>query len=155
VADVPAMLRGGVKVGLGNDGFSNDMFSEMKMTYLVHKLHRGDPRAMGGYEIMKLAYTNNAHLAQVFWPDAALGELLVGTYADLIFVDYHPFTQLTAGNLPWHIVFGIGGSLVTTTIVGGVVLMRDRQLLTLDEGAIAARARELSAEVWERYGSQF
>jgi putative selenium metabolism protein SsnA len=155
VADVPAMLRGGVKVGLGNDGFSNDMFSEMKMTYLVHKLHRGDPRAMGGYEIMKLAYTNNAHLAQVFWPDAALGELSVGTYADLIFVDYHPFTQLTAGNLPWHIAFGIGGSLVTTTIVGGVVLMRDRQLLTLDEAAIAVRARELSAEVWERYGSQF
>ena len=155
VADVSAMLRGGVKVGLGNDGFSNDMFTEMKMTYLVHKLHRADPRAMGGYEVMKLAFTNNARLARVFWPDAALAEVSVGAYADLIFVDYHPFTQLTAENLPWHILFGIGGSLVTTTIVGGVVLMRDRQLLTLDEAAIAARARELSSEVWERYSNQF
>jgi putative selenium metabolism protein SsnA len=155
VADVPAMLRGGVKVGLGNDGFSNDMFTEMKAAYLVHKLHLADPRAMGGDEVMKLAYTNNGRLAQVFWPEALVGELSVGAYADLIFVDYHPFTELTAGNLPWHILFGIGGSLVTTTIVGGVVLMRDRQLLTLDEAAIAARAQELSAEVWERYTAQF
>jgi cytosine/adenosine deaminase-related metal-dependent hydrolase len=110
---------------------------------------------MGGYDVMKLAYANNARLARLFWPDAPLGELSVGAYADMIFVDYHPFTQLTAGNLPWHIVFGIGGSLVTTTIVGGVVLMRDRQLLTLDEAAVAARARELSAEAWQRYQAQF
>ncbi len=155
VADVPAMLRGGVNIGLGNDGFSNDMFTEMKTTYLVHKLHRADPRAMGGYDVMKLAYTNNARLARHFWPDAPLGELSVGAYADLIFVDYHPYTELTAGNLPWHILFGIGGSLVTTTIVGGVVLMRDRQLLTLDEADIAARGRELSAQAWQRYEAQF
>jgi putative selenium metabolism protein SsnA len=155
VADVPSMLRGGMNVGLGNDGFSNDMFTEVKTAYLLHKLDRGDPRAMGGYDVMKLAYANNAHLARVFWPAAPLGELSVGAYADLIFLDYHPFTELTSGNLPWHILFGMGGSLVTTTIVGGVVLMRDRQLLTLDEAAIAERARELSAEVWERYRAQF
>jgi putative selenium metabolism protein SsnA len=155
VADVEGMLRGGIPVGLGNDGFSNDMFTEMKTTYLVHKLKRADPRAMGGYDVMKLAYANNARLARVFWPDNALGEVSVGAYADLIFVDYHPFTELTAGNLPWHILFGMGGSLVTTTIAGGVVLMRDRKLLTLDEAAIAARARELSAEAWKRYAAQF
>jgi putative selenium metabolism protein SsnA len=155
VAQVPAMLRGGIKVGLGNDGFSNDMFTEMKTTYLVHKLHQGDPRVMGGYEVMQLAYANNARLARVFWPQAPLGSLVEGAYADLIFVDYYPFTPLTAGNLPWHILFGIGGGLVTTTIVAGKVLMQDRKLLTLDEAAIAARARELAAQVWQRYESQF
>ncbi len=155
VADVPAMLRGGINVGLGNDGFSNDMFLEMRSAYLVHKLWRRDPRAMGGYDVMKLAYANNSRLAQIFWPDAPLSELSVGAYADLILLDYHPFTQLTPGNLPWHILFGITGAQVTTTIVGGRVLMRDRELLTLDEAALTARARELSAEVWERYGEQF
>jgi putative selenium metabolism protein SsnA len=155
VADVPTMLRGGVKVGLGNDGFSNDMFTEMKTAYLVHKLYHGDPRAMGGYDVMQLAYANNARLARLFWPDAPLGELSVGAYADLIFLDYYPFTGLTPGNLPWHILFGIGGSLVSTTIAGGKVLMRDRRLLTLDEAAIAARARQLSAGVWKRYEAQF
>jgi putative selenium metabolism protein SsnA len=155
VADVPAMLRGGMKVGLGNDGFSNDMFTEMETTYLVHKLHRADPRIMGGYDVMKLAYTNNGRLARLFWPEAPLAELSVGAYADIIFVDYHPFTELTAGNLPWHVLFGIGGSRVTTTIASGRVLMRDRQLLTLDEAAISAQAQELSTEVWRRYWAQF
>jgi len=155
IGNVPAMLRGGINVGLGNDGFSNNMFTEMHVTYLVHKLRQADPRAMGGYDVMQLAFANNGRLARVFWPEAALGELSVGAYADIILVDYHPFTTLTADNLPWHILFGIDGSAVTTTIVGGKVLMRDGELLTLDEAAIAARARELSAEVWERYAAQF
>jgi hypothetical protein len=41
--------------------------------------------------------------------------------------------------------------MVTTTIAAGKVLMQDRQLLTLDEPAIAAQARELAPQVWERY----
>ena len=84
-----------------------------------------------------------------------MAEISPGAYADLIFVDYHPFTELTAGNLPWHILFGVGGALVTTTIVGGEVLMRDRELLTLDEAAIAAKAQQLSRAVWQRYRAQF
>ncbi len=41
--------------------------------------------------------------------------------------------------------------MVTTTIVGGKVLMQDRQLLTLDEAEITARSRELAAQVWKRF----
>ena len=151
IAPVETLLRGGVKVGMGNDGFSNNMWAEWKTTYLVHKLWHGDPRRAGGYDIMQMAVTNNAALARVFWPRAAVGELSPGAYADLILVDYHPFTELTAGNLPWHILFGVEASAVTSTMVAGNWLMRDRVLLTLDEAEIAARARELSAGVWERY----
>ncbi len=49
------------------------------------------------------------------------------------------------------VIFGFESSMVTTTIVGGRVLMRDRQLLTLDEAAITARSRELATKVWRRY----
>jgi len=151
VAPVETMLRGGVKVGMGNDGFSNNMWAEWKAAYLVHKLWHGDPRRANGYDIVKMAVTNNAALAGVFWPDAPLGEISPGGCADLILVDYHPFTELTAGNLPWHILFGFEASAVTGTMVAGKWLMRDRKLLTLDEAAIAARARELSSAVWQRY----
>jgi cytosine/adenosine deaminase-related metal-dependent hydrolase len=151
VAPVETMLRGGVKVGMGNDGFSNNMWAEWKAAYLVHKLWHADPRRMGGYDIIKMAVTNNASLARVFWPVAPLGELAPGAYADLILVNYHPFTELSAGNLPWHILFGFEASAVTSTMVAGKWLMRDRKLLTLDEAAIAARARQLSAETWKRY----
>ncbi len=155
VAPVESMLRAGVNVALGNDGFSNAMWMEWKEAYLLHKSAHGDPRRMGGYDVTKLAVENNAKLASVFFPDAALGELSVGAFADLIFVDYHPFTDMTAGNLPWHILFGFHESMITTTIVGGKVLMKDRELLTLDEAEIAAKAREASAKAWKRYQDMF
>ncbi len=153
VAPVETMLRGGIPVAMGNDGFSNNMWAEWKAAYLVQKLWHGDPRRMGGYDVMHMAVANNAALARVFWPDAPMGELAPGAYADLILVDYHPFTELTAGNLPWHILFGFEASAVTSTMVAGRWLMRDRVLLTLDEAAIAARAQELSAAVWQRYNA--
>jgi len=150
VAPVEAMLRAGVNVGLGNDGFSNQMFAEMKAAYLVHKLAQRDPRAMPGDLVMRLAYANNAQLARVFWPDLRLGELGEGAAADLVFLDYHPTTPLSAGNLPWHLLFGVEASAITATVCAGRVLMRDRKLLTLDEEAITARSRELAARAWER-----
>ncbi len=152
VASVERMLRAGVNVGLGNDGFSNQMLAEMKAAYLVHKLEQGDPRAMPGDLVMRLAYANNAQLTRVFWPDLPLGELREGASADLVFLDYAPTTPLSAGNLPWHLLFGVEASAVTATVCAGRVLMRDRKLLTLDEEAITARSRELAAQVWERVG---
>ena len=150
VAPIEAMLRAGVKVGLGNDGFSNNMLAEIKAAYLVHKLAQRDPRAMPGDLVMRLAYANNAALARVFWPDLVLGELRTGAAADLVFLDYHPTTPLNAGNLPWHLIFGVEASAVTTTICAGRVLMRDRRLLTLDEAEITARSGELAAQLWGR-----
>lgn len=149
VADVPGMLRYGLTVGLGNDGFSNNMYSEMKTAYLLHKSHRRDPRVMGADQVLQLAFANNAKICANFW-DAPVGELTPGAYADIVLLDYAPYTELTAGNLPWHLVFGMDGSHVTDTICAGQLLMRDRQLLTLDEEAIAAHAHELSRSVWAR-----
>ena len=150
VAQVEKMLRAGVNMALGNDGFSNQMFAEMKAAYLVHKLAQRDPRALPGDLVFRMAYADNARLARVFWPDTTLGELSVGAAADLVFLDYHPTTPLTAGNLPWHILFGLEASAITATVCAGQVLMRDRKLLTLDEEAITARSRELAAAAWKR-----
>jgi putative selenium metabolism protein SsnA len=151
VAQVESMLRLGIKVCLGNDGFSNAMWEEWKTAYLLHKVHHRDPRRMGGFEVAQMAIYNNAALANHFFPAAPIGQITKGAFADLIFVDYHPFTPLTAGNLPWHIIFGFQQSMVTTTIAAGKVLMKDRQLLTLDEEEIAARAREVAPRIWKKY----
>jgi cytosine/adenosine deaminase-related metal-dependent hydrolase len=150
VAPVEAMLDAGVNVGLGNDGFSNNMLAEMKAAYLVHKLSQRDPRAMPGDLVLRLAYAENARLAHVFWPDQTLGQLCPGAAADLVLLDYHPTTPLSADNLPWHLLFGVEASAITTTICAGRILMRDRELLTLDENEITARSRELAARLWQR-----
>lgn len=151
IGDVPAMLRAGVRVCLGNDGFSNAMWEEWKAAYLVHKAWQGDPRCMPAVDVARMGIENNAALLAQFFPRQVFGAVEPGAAADLIFVDYHPYTPLTPDNLPWHIIFGFHESMVTTTIVAGQVLMHNRQLSTLDEAEIAVKARELAPEIWARY----
>jgi cytosine/adenosine deaminase-related metal-dependent hydrolase len=151
VAPIEKMLKAGVRVGMGNDGFSNTMWQEWKTAYLVHKLAHHDPRRMGGYDLMKIAAENNASLVTSLFDGLPVGVLVPGAAADLIFVDYHPFTPLTPGNLPWHILFGFQESMVTATIVAGKPLMLNRELLTLDEAAIAEEAMGVSEATWQRY----
>ena len=151
VAQIESMMRLGIKVCLGNDGFTNSMWDEWKTAYLLHKIENRDPRRMGGYDVTQMAIYNNSALANMFFPSAPIGQIIPGAVADLIFVDYHPFTPLTDGNLPWHIIFGFQQSMVTTTIAAGKVLMKDRKLLTLDEAEIAERAREIAPRIWKRY----
>lgn len=155
VAQVESMMRAGVPMCLGTDGFSSTMWDEWKTAYLLHKVWNRDPRRMNGMDVAKMGIYNNAALAGSFFPEAPLGIITPHAHADLIFVDYHPFTPITPGNLPWHIIFGFNESMVTTTIVAGKVLMRDRELLTMDEEAITAHARDLAPGVWERYQAQF
>ncbi|KPL83118.1 hydrolase [Thermanaerothrix daxensis] len=155
MAMTEGMLRAGVKVCLGNDGFSNAMWEEWKAAYLAHKLWHLDPRRMPATDVVKMAIYNNAALATQQFNCGPIGVIAPGAQADLIFVDYHPFTPLTPDNLPWHIVFGFHESMVTTTIVAGKVLMRERELLTLDAEKIAYEARQLAPRIWERYHALF
>lgn len=151
VSRVEDMLRLGIPVCIGTDGFSSTMWDEWKFTYLVHKLWNNDPRRLGGMDVIRMGVYNNAALAGMFFPEAPMGVIEQGGFADLIFVDYHPFTPMNPGNLPWQILFGFNESMITTTIVGGKILMKDRELLTLDEERIAAQARELVPSIWADY----
>jgi cytosine/adenosine deaminase-related metal-dependent hydrolase len=148
---VQEMMRMGIKVCLGNDGFSNAMWDEWKAAYLAHKLWNMDPRSLPGDVLAQMAVYNNAELASQLFKGLDIGVIRPGAVADLIFVDYHPYTSFTPGNLPWHIVFGFSSCLVTTTIVDGQVLMSDRKLLTIDEKKISEEAMQSSSKVWERY----
>jgi len=150
-AEIDSMLRAGVKVCLGNDGFSNNMWADWKSAYLLQKVVHRDPRRANGTDIVRMAIHHNAALAAEFFPETPPGYLKPGAAADIIFVDYHPITPMSAGNLPWHILFGFESSMVTTTICAGEVLMRDRELLTLDEAEITAKSREIAEKTWNRY----
>jgi len=155
VAEIESMLRAGVNLCLGTDGFPHTMWEEWKTTYLLHKVWHRDPRRMSALDVVQMAVYNNARLAGSFFGGAPLGVIMPGAHADLIFVDYHPHTPLTVDNLPWQIVFGFQERMVTTTIASGKVLMHNRELLTLDENAITSEARRQAPSVWERYYAQF
>ncbi|CEP67492.1 Amidohydrolase 1 [Moorella glycerini] len=148
-APVGDMLAAGVTVGLGTDGYTSDMFESLKTASVLRKLVSGDPNA-GWSEVPAMVFENNRRILARFFPHP-LGRLEPGAYADVILVDYHAPTPLTAANWFGHLLFGFNGGLVDTTVIGGKVLMRERRLLHLDEAAIAARARELAVKVWERF----
>jgi putative selenium metabolism protein SsnA len=149
-----SMLRAGVKVCLGNDGFSNAMWEEWKAAFLAHKLLNLDPRRMPAESIVEMAVYNNANLANTLL-GIQTGTLSAGAEADFMTVEYYPFTPLTAENLPWHMIFGFNESMVQDVVVGGKVLMRKRELVTMDEEKIAFQARKLAPSVWDRFGKQF
>ncbi len=154
-APIEEMVAAGINVGLGNDGFSMNMMQEMKAAYLLHKFALTDPRVMPADLVLKLAFEQNATImAAVFGPFSPdfprVGELSVGATADLVLLDYLPPTPLNSSNFPWHLIFGMDAHHVNSTMVAGRWLMRNRQLLTLDEARIHARTRELSQALWKR-----
>jgi putative selenium metabolism protein SsnA len=150
---VEQIMASGGRVCLGNDGFSNAMWEEWKAAYLGHKLITHDPRRMPADIIARMAIYNNADLISQLYGQS-IGRLIPGAQADIIIVDYKPFTDVNPGNLPWHIVFGFQESMIQTTIVAGKILMQERKLLNLDENGIASEAMRLSKEVWECYHSR-
>jgi putative selenium metabolism protein SsnA len=153
--EVESMLNAGVKVCLGNDGFSNAMWEEWKSAYLGHKLLHRDPRRVQANTIYQMAVVNNRKLVQKTFNGLNTGQVSPGAKADLIFVDYRPFTDFNTANLPWHIIFGFRDSMVTSTMVEGKFLMKDRELKTLDQDAILDEARRISAAVWKKYHQSF
>ncbi len=150
VAPIEEMLRQGVRVGMGNDGFSNAMWSEWFAAYTLHKDNQRDPRAMGGYDIIKMAVENNSELVTETFDGLRIGRIEEGAAADIIFVDYAPITPMHAGNLPWHILFGFRDGMVTMTMANGRVLMKDRRLVFLDEHEVAAKSREAAKRAWQK-----
>ncbi|MBI9049533.1 MAG: putative aminohydrolase SsnA [Anaerolineaceae bacterium] len=155
VASVESMLRAGIRVCMGNDGFSNAMWEEWKTGYFLHKLNQRDPRVMPATTIVQMAVYNNAALAsQVF--DETIGVIKPGALADLIFVEYHPITPINEGNLPWHIIMGFNESMINSTMVNGQMIMENRELKTVDEEKIAYYAEKiLVPEVWKRFQAQY
>jgi cytosine/adenosine deaminase-related metal-dependent hydrolase len=110
---------------LGTDGSPNAMWEGREAANLVHKLWNQDPRRMPG-NVLAQTWQGNAELAGSFFPDAPLGRLVPGAYADLILVDYHPATPSRRGTRR-GVGYGFRESKVTATMVAGQVRMRDRQ----------------------------
>lgn len=140
------MMREGVTVGLGTDGYTNDMLESYKVGNIIHKHHLCDPTVAWG-EIPAMLFENNAAMAGRFLK-SPVGVLKPGAYADVIVTDYDPLTPMDGANANGHILFGMTGRYVTHTICNGRVLMRDRALTGIDEKALMAECRASAQRLW-------
>ncbi len=136
----------GVLLGLGTDGYTNDMIESYKVGNIIHKHNLCDPNVAWG-EIPEMLFHGNATIAARYF-NKPLGVLKQGARADVIVTDYDPLTPMNANNCNSHIMFGMNGRSVVTTVINGKVLMKDRELIGIDEHEVMAKSREQAAKLW-------
>ena len=140
------LVHRGILTGLGTDGYTHDMLESYKVANVLHKHHLCDANAAWG-EVPKMLFENNAAIANRYFK-TPLGVLKEGAAGDVIVVDYNPPTQLDASNINGHILFGMTGRDVVTTVANGRVLMKDREIKVIDVEEAMAKCREDSAKLW-------
>lgn len=137
------IYKRGILTGLGTDGYTNDMFESYKVANVLHKHSLCDANAAWG-EVPAMLFEGNAKMANRYF-DTPLGVLREGAAADIVVADYNPLTPMTADNINGHMLFGLNGSKIVTTMINGKVLMKDRELLYVDEAKAMADCRQQAA----------
>ncbi len=148
VPPVPKMMRMGINVGIGNDGYIFDVFENMRSTYLIHKVWNLDPRLMAPQEIVEMATVN---VAKMFHVEEELGSLEPGKKADVVIIkpEYTP-TPVNEDTVYGHIVNTFNGKDVRTVIVNGRILMKNRKLMTIDEEKAIEYVHKVVERLWDR-----
>ncbi len=142
------MLERGILMGLGTDAYTHDMFESLKVTNIIHKHHLCDSN-IGFGEALGMLFSANAAICERFFP-RAVGVIREGAAADLAVIDYTPHTPMHADNLGGHIMFGIMGRSVDSTMINGKFIMLERKMQTVDEAQVLAECRSQSEDFWKR-----
>ncbi len=147
-APVVKMLEAGIVVGIGTDGSASnndvDMFSEMNTVAKVHKVARRDPTAMDSRTTLRAATRGGA---DVLAAGRQVGSLEPGKKADLIVLDLNQPHLTPLYNPVSHLVYAARGSDVLHSVINGRVVLKNRQLTTLDEPAILAEMHGISEQI--------
>jgi 5-methylthioadenosine/S-adenosylhomocysteine deaminase len=148
IAGVEKWLAKGARAGLGTDGAASsndlDMFFAMRLAALLHKVGTGDPRVTSALQVLTMATRGGAAALGL---DSRVGSLEAGKQADLIAVTVDGARQTPMFDPVSHLVYVAHGDDVTTTIVAGRVLMRQRQVQTLNPGEVLRDARAMAERV--------
>lgn len=142
----------GILTGLGTDGYTHDMTESYKVANVLHKHHLCNANAAWG-EVSEMLFKGNAAIANRYFK-RQVGVLKEGAAADVIISDYIPLTPMTKDNINSHVLFGMTGRSIITTVANGKVLMKDRILTEIDEEEAMAKVREEAEKLWTKINSR-
>jgi len=135
-------------VGLGTDGAASnndlDMWEEIRMAALLHKLNTGDPTAIPARQALAMATRLGAHAIRL---GDAIGQLKVGMQADFIQLSIGETRHLPLYDIESHLVYVLDSTDVLTTVVAGKVLMENRQVVTINERQLRQKVIKKSDEI--------
>ncbi len=150
IAPLPQMHAAGVPVLLGTDGSATgndlDMWKHMRIAAILHRGVHHDPTFQPAEKVVS-SVTREA--AEALGIGNRFGSIEAGKFADLILIDLNSVHLAPMYNVFSHLVYAVGREDVSTVIIHGRVVMRQRELLTIDEAETVARTRELAAKFAE------
>ena len=145
VAPIPKLLEKGVTVGLGTDGGASnnnlDMFMEMDAAAKIHKAITRDPTVMDAKTVLRMATIDGA---KVLGFEEKIGSIEAGKCADIIILDMNKPHLTPIYNYYSQIVYSASGSDVSTVIIDGKIVMKERRLLNMDIEDIMERVRKIA-----------
>ncbi len=137
VAPVPMMLAKDLRLGLGTDGAASNndlsLWEEMDTAAKLHKLFWKDPKVVSAEQAFTMATVGGARALHL---EDKIGSLEAGKLADIVIVDFDGLHQTPMYKVYSHLVYATKAGDVRHVIINGKIIMRDRNLLTLDENAI-------------------
>ena len=135
-----------ILIGLGTDAYTHDMLESLKVLLPMQR-HNACLPNVGWREATGMLFENNAKICARYFKKP-LGVLKPGAAADVIIMDYKPFTPFSHENVDGHMLFGMEGKNCRTTIINGKVLYKDREFVGIDEDKINAFCMEQSKKLW-------
>jgi 5-methylthioadenosine/S-adenosylhomocysteine deaminase len=154
VAPVAEMRAANVAVGLGTDGVAGsnndmDLMEEMDLAAKLAKITKMDPRALSAKAVVEMATIEGAKALHM---DKEIGSLEKGKKADIIVIGLDEPHAVPMYDIYAQLAYALKGSDVETVVIGGRVVMRDKKVLTVNEVAATAKAREYRKKVADSLG---
>ena len=156
VSPVPELRAAGVAVGLGTDGPAGsnndlDLMEEMDLAAKLQKITKMDPRALGAQSVVEMATIEGAKALHM---EKEIGSLETGKKADIILIGLDAPNAVPMYDIYAQLAYALKGSDVQTVVIGGRIVLRDHKLLTVDEPAAIAKAREYKTKVAASLGME-
>ncbi len=148
ISPVTEMLGQGVLMGLGTDGAASnndlDMWEEMRLAAFLQKVSTMDPEALPATAVLTMATRGGAEAIGL---GDEVGVLTAGHRADLIQVSLDDVHFVPTYDVISHLVYVADEQDVVSVIVDGKVIMRDREILTIDTKRVRMEATQLAARI--------
>jgi len=148
ISPVTDMLKAGVRVGLGTDGAASnndlDMWEEMRLAAFLQKVEQMDPEVLSANTVLTMATQGGATAIGL---GDKIGSIEPGKRADLIQVEFGDVHHVPTYDVVSHLVYVNDEQDVSSVVVDGKVLMRDREMLTIDTERVAAEANAFAARI--------
>jgi 5-methylthioadenosine/S-adenosylhomocysteine deaminase len=150
VARVPEMLKAGMNVSIGHDCFFTlDASEYIRYAYLVHKAHNANPGLIPPFQALDMAMGNAARALGL---EDRIGSLAPGKCADILIVRPDSPVPVVPGSVMSWFTMTFQGRDVETVIVDGKIVVKDRQMTTVNEDDVRAACVEQARLLWRRNG---